>query len=165
MIVAIAGVSQAGKSTLAGMLRTALGAHQTTLLCQDDFIRNVDLIPKINDHIDWEHPESLDHEKFREAIVAESQRNKFVIVEGLMVLWDEPTRKLFDRCIFIEIDKLTFFKRKAADERWGIEPDWYVEHIWESYLRFGQKPANQECIVVNGCQPIDLQQIIAYLEQ
>lgn len=165
MIVAIAGVSQAGKSTLAGKLRAALGANLSTVLCQDDFVRDPEAIPAVKDHIDWEHPDSIDHEKFRHAIVAEAGRNQYVIVEGLMVLWDSETRRLFDKCIFIEIDKPTFIKRKSADDRWGIEPEWYVEHIWQSYLRFGQTPESQECHVVNGCQPIDLQQIIAYLNE
>lgn len=165
MIIAIAGVSQAGKSTLAGSLRNVLGTNHTTILCQDDFVHDPKDIPMVKDHIDWEHPDSIDHEKFREAIIAESQRNQYVIVEGLMVSWDSDTCKLFDKCIFIEIDKPTFMKRKSADDRWGIEPEWYVEHIWESYLRFGRKQASQECLVVNGCQPIDLQQIIAYLNE
>ncbi len=164
MIIAIAGVSQAGKSTLAGRLRNALGNNKTTILCQDDFVRDIELIPEINHHIDWEHPDSIDHVKFRETIAAEAQRNQYVIVEGLMVLWDEETRKLFDKCIFIEIDKPTFIKRKLVDDRWGIEPEWYVEHIWKSFLQFGQKPDDQDCIVVDGCKPIVLDYVIDYLK-
>lgn len=165
MIIAIAGVSQAGKSTLAGSLRSVLRTSCTTILCQDDFVRDPEAIPTINDHIDWEHPDSIDHERFRQAILAEGQRNQYLIVEGLMVLWDSETRRLFDKCIFIEIDKPTFLERKSADDRWGIEPEWYVEHIWNSYLRFGYNPGSQDCLVVNGCQSIDLQQIITYLDQ
>jgi uridine kinase len=155
MIIAIAGVSRAGKSTLAGKLRGMLGSEHTVILCQDDFVRDVECIPKIKDHIDWEHPESIEHDKLREAIVAESFQNKYVIVEGLLILWDEQTRLLFDKCFFIEIDKETFVSRKKLDDRWGIEPDWYIEHIWQSYKRFGQLPDGMDCLRLNGCRDID----------
>ncbi|MBK9290834.1 MAG: hypothetical protein IPM52_04310 [Bacteroidetes bacterium] len=163
MIIAIAGVSQAGKSTLANILRQQLGHEHTTIICQDDFVKDVELIPQIRGHLDWEHPDSIDHAKFREAILAEAARNKYVIAEGLMVLWDAATRALFDKCIFIEIDKNTFVRRKLRDDRWGIEPDWYVEHIWQSYLWYGLYPECSTCLVIDGRKKQDATFIIRYL--
>jgi len=163
MIIAIAGVSQAGKSTLAAKLRSLLGHNRVTILCQDDFVKEVQQIPKINDHVDWEHPHSIDHDLLRVTMIAEAQRTEFVIVEGLMMLWDKQTRSLFDKCLFIEIDKETFIRRKLLDQRWGIEPEWYMEHIWQSYLRFGQLPEGLNCLRLNGCKDVNNSLLLDYI--
>lgn len=164
MIIAIAGVSQAGKSTLAAKLRSLLGHNSTTILCQDDFVKDIARIPRIKGRVDWEHPDSIDHDMLRENIVAEARRTEFLIVEGLMMLWDKQTRLLFDKCIFIEIDKGTFIRRKLLDQRWGIEPDWYKEHIWQSYLRFGQLPVGLNCLRINGCTEVNDSLLLNYIK-
>ncbi|HMM11332.1 MAG TPA: hypothetical protein PKE03_04465 [Bacteroidales bacterium] len=164
MIIAIAGVSQAGKSTLASKLRKHLGHFNTTILCQDEYVHEIGKIPQINGHVNWEHPDSIDHEKLRQAIEAASHASDYVIVEGLMMFWDEATRKLFDRCIFLEIDKQTFIRRKSVDDRWGIEPEWYIDHIWQSYLRFGQPPEGLSYLRLDGRHDIDELLVISYIE-
>ena len=37
-----------------------------------------------------------------------------------------------------DIPKELFLKRKALDKRWGEFPEWYMEHIWQSYLVYGK---------------------------
>jgi nicotinamide/nicotinate riboside kinase len=165
MIIAIGGVSTAGKTTLAGHLRNYFQQKKTSILCQDDFVKPVELIPLINNRINWEHPDSIDHIRFKDAIEAEKRENDVVIVEGLMVFWHPLTQPLLDKKIFIEIDYSLFRKRKNIDYRWGDEPDWYIEHIWKSYMQFGLPINKNGVLFVNGNKRLVLNQIISYLEQ
>lgn len=137
MIIAIGGVSRAGKTTLARKIRDLFHPKSVTVLCQDDFVKPIQEIPSVNDRIDWEHPDSIDHHAFKVAIMAESEENEIVIAEGLMVFYDAETEALFDKKILIQIDFDTYLRRKKKDLRWGAEPDWYIKHIWESYLKYG----------------------------
>ena len=41
---------------------------------------------------------------------------------------------------FTNISKKTFLSRKTIDNRWGDEPDWYIEHIWENHFQYGMIP-------------------------
>ena len=52
--------------------------------------------------------------------------------------------KLYDKTIFLKIDKETFLNRKKKDLRWGKEPDWYIEYIWENHLIYGQHTLSKE---------------------
>jgi nicotinamide/nicotinate riboside kinase len=165
MIIAIGGVSTAGKTTLAGQLRNFFHNKKVSILCQDDFVKPVEQIPLIENRIDWESPDSIDHIRFREAIVAEKRENDIVIVEGLMVFWDPLTQALFDKNVFIGISNSLFRKRKNSDYRWGNEPDWYVEHIWQSYLQYGLPKNTENIVTVDGNKRIELTPILNYLEQ
>ena len=41
----------------------------------------------------------------------------------------------YTHTIELAISYQTFLKRKIEDHRWGEEPDWYIQHIWESHLQ------------------------------
>lgn len=163
MIVAIGGVSRAGKTTLARKIRDLFPGKKVTVLCQDDFVKPVEQIPSVGDRIDWEHPDSIDHSAFRKAMMAESKENELVIVEGLLVFYDQETVKLFDRKILIEIDHETYLRRKKKDMRWGVEPDWYIQHIWDSYIRYG-KPKDLSNIFKLDCvKDYHMKEVLAFL--
>ncbi|PKP54257.1 MAG: hypothetical protein CVT92_00445 [Bacteroidetes bacterium HGW-Bacteroidetes-1] len=165
MIIAIGGVSTAGKTTLASQLRHYFHKKKTSLLCQDDFVKSVEQIPMIKDRIDWEIPASIDHIRFRDAILAEKKENDIVIVEGLMVFWHPEINRLFDKKLFIEIDYQLFMKRKNDDYRWGNEPDWYIAYIWNSYKQYGIPSDKVNILIINGNKTIQLNPIIKYLQQ
>jgi len=164
MIIAIGGVSTAGKTTLAKQLREHFHDYKVITLCQDDFVKPVDEIPVIQNRVDWEHPDSIDHERFMSAIIAEKNENDIVIAEGLMIYWHQPLLKYFDKRIFVEVDHATFLHRKAKDNRWGHEPDWYINHIWKNYLLFGKPPENESYLSITGNWSITLKPILAYLK-
>jgi hypothetical protein len=71
--------------------------------------------------------------------------------------------KLYDRKLFVEIDRDTFMKRKHFDFRWGKEPDWYIEHIWESFLKYGQPPQDEDLIFIDGTKKFDVPAILSRL--
>lgn len=142
MIIGIGGVSRAGKTSLAFKIREWLGYDEVTILHQDEFIQPMKSMPMINGHVDWEHPRSLDFKDLFDRVNAEKELKKYVIVEGLMVFWSEELCALFDKKIYLKIGKEAFLSRKTLDNRWGNEPDWYINHIWNNHFIYGLIPDN-----------------------
>ncbi len=161
MIVGIGGVSNSGKSNLAKKIKDHYHTQKITILCQDDFTYPVDQLPKINGHIDWETPETINFEEFKRAVLRAKSDADIVIAEGLFAFYDEQITELYDKKLFIEISYETFLARKKLDFRWGKEPDWYIDHIWNSYLKYG-RPVHltPDYIIIDGEKSVDVDQII-----
>ena len=165
MVIGIGGVSNAGKTTLANRLKEALNPLRITILCQDDFARPTFEIPRINGHVDWEIPESIDLAKYYRHILKAREENDIVIAEGLFAFCDKHIYSQYDKKIFLTISKATFWKRKSKDLRWGKEPDWYMEHIWESHFKCGMlEEVDSETLILSGEETIDLKPLIDFLE-
>jgi len=139
-IIGIGGVSRAGKTSLAQRIREWFNDDKVKILHQDDFIVPKSEMPMVKGQIDWERPESIDFNSFREEILKEQENYDYIIAEGLMVYGNPDVYQLFDKKIFIEISKETFLNRKTLDNRWANEPEWYIEHIWESHFIHGRAP-------------------------
>ncbi len=164
MIIGIGGASTSGKSWLATKIKLKYPGKKVKILCQDDFVLASAQLPTIRDHFDWEIPESINFDRYLEAVLRCYIGYDIVIAEGLMVFYDKRLVRLFDKKIFIEISKDTFMKRKVDDLRWGREPDWYIEHIWESYLKYGTiKTDDTSFLVVKGDGIVDLKRVYEYI--
>lgn len=166
MILGIAGASQSGKTTLAKMLEQVLSEKQYNVvtLHQDDFAQASMLIPHIKDHIDWEIPASIDFERFQMAIELHRHKCDILIVEGFLNFYAPPIFQYFDKAIFLDIDKATFLERKRKDLRWGKEPEWYFQHIWNCYLQYGQPPKSDQPILrLNSNEKIEESQLLHFL--
>lgn len=154
MIIAIGGVSRAGKSTLAKLLKTEFEKmdQSVAILEQDQYVNDVQSIPVIKSKTDWESPASIDFKAYKKAINAAKKKYDHVIAEGLLVFFDEKLNSQFDKSIFIEIPKSLFIKRKEVDLRWGStpEPKWYIDHIWKSYREYGRLNVPKNCIKLLG---------------
>ncbi len=142
MIIAIGGVSQAGKTTLANRLKAKFETEGKTvdIFQLDDFVKSKDELPTINDTIDWEHPDGIDYKSFNETLQLASGRYDIIIAEGHLIYCNDDLNKIFDKCIFLEIDRNTFLERRRKETRWGEEPEWYYDHVWTSYTQFGKCP-------------------------
>lgn len=166
MIIGIGGVSMAGKSTLAAAIKTQYPRKKVSVLCQDDYVFSQSQIPKIDEKTDWENPTSIDFDDFLASLLARKMEYDVVIAEGLFAFYDSMLSSYYDKKLFIEISESAFYERKRKDERWGIEPDWYIQHIWESYLKFGVLPENQKGILVlDGSKSIDIDNLMNYLNK
>lgn len=165
MIIGIGGVSTAGKSSLAFQLRKHYSPRATVkILCQDDFIKPESKIPRIKDHIDWECPDSINHEMYFQAIQRERKVNDIVISEGLFAFNDERIGSLYDKRIFMMISHHTFWKRKTEDLRWGKEPAWYIEHIWNNYLKYGKIASEHDNVLrLQSDTKINIDIVLDYL--
>jgi nicotinamide/nicotinate riboside kinase len=163
MLVGIGGCSCSGKTTLAEALvwhyrtqnKTAIALHQ------DDFVRKTSDIPLINDRTDWEVPASMDFEKMEAVVGFFQQHFEVVIVEGLFAFAFEPLCQLYDHCFFVEISEEVFKQRRKAAQRWGAEPDWFVQYVWDSFLKHGQPPTTAKC--VSGEMPFEIDKIAPVL--
>jgi uridine kinase len=160
--IAIGGVSRSGKTFLAKMLGSILPG--SVIIHQDTYIPDKKNIPVIRDHLDWERPEAIDWQAFKNAIDVAGQNFRYVIIEGLLVFYDEVLNQLYDKNIFIYLSKEVFVQRKRADLRWGAEPDWYIEHIWQSHLSYGTFPSIiQKPVIINGEENFELDRILKQL--
>ena len=163
MIIGIGGCSTSGKSALAAEIAKQLHGIKVKVLCQDDFTYPTPEIPKINGHTNWEIPESINFRLLKKGIEKASLENDLVIAEGLIIYHNPEINKMFDKRLFIEIDRNTFLKRKHNDFRWGKEPDWYIEHIWKSFLKYGQPPEDKNIIFIDGKKPFETNKIISLI--
>lgn len=160
-IIGIGGPSRSGKSSLALEMKNRLSNRKVLLLDMDDFVFSEDKIPRIKGRADWECPESVNFERMIR-IMKESKDSDFIVVEGILIFTNKELRKLLDTTIQIEISKQTFLQRRRQETRWGNEPDWYLEHVWESYLKHGQyKNAD---LVISGEKPFIKEDLATVLE-
>jgi nicotinamide/nicotinate riboside kinase len=168
MVIGIAGVSRSGKTSLAFFIKRIMEQRGETaiVLSQDDYVVAESEIPKIRHRTDWECPESIDFQRYRQAIVDNKAAYQHVITEGLLNFWDADTDALFDRRLFTIVDKHTFFSRRLQEKRWGFEPKWFIEYVWKSYLKYGQtilaQPKNG-VLLLSGNEAFDEDLITRFL--
>jgi uridine kinase len=164
LCIGIGGVSRSGKTFLAAMISEIL--PNSELFCQDEYVHASDLLPVINNHIDWEIPGSIDWDRLFSDASKALENGKHVIVEGLMAFADERLNRLFNRHIFLTLGKEEFEQRKKTDLRWGKEPEWYIAHIWDSFLKYGKLPANiPDALILDAEQDFDLNKVVKYLRK
>jgi nicotinamide/nicotinate riboside kinase len=149
--VGIGGVSRAGKTTLSHYLRDLYSHKKTLIISMDQYVKDPDSIPRVKDKIDWEHPVSVDFEKIQKKIEESVQAYDLVITEGILIFYNEQVNELFDKRIFIDIPKSLFYIRRKNDTRWGDEPSWYIDYVWESYLEYGKlNDSSTHTLYLNG---------------
>jgi len=158
-------VSNSGKSRLAELIKSSLPNKIVNIICQDDYIHPQYEIPQIKNHIDWESPESINFVAFKEAILEAKETADLVIAEGFLAFYDPRINLLYDNKIFIKISKEIFLERKRKDHRWGKEPEWYIKHIWQCFLKNGQPlPDKKKPLTIDGDIKFDLKKIIEIME-
>lgn len=168
MTIGIGGVSRSGKTSLAFLIKKTIEARGETavVISQDDFVFNENLIPKIRHRADWECPESVDFQRYRNEIIEKKVVYQHVITEGLLNFWDAETDALFDRRLFISIKKDIFLSRRMEEKRWGFEPKWFLEHVWKSYLKYGQTILHEPrkgVLLLSGNDDFDAQLVAHFL--
>ena len=132
-IIAIGGVSRSGKSTLAQWLHQQLPG--SVMLCQDDFPNDEDSIPMVRDRTDWEHPDSIHWGNWKRAI-DNFQDCEYLILEGLFIF--RPEAALTPHlAIYLETDQDSFTRARKQETRWGHEPDWYIDYVWQNHFKYG----------------------------
>lgn len=165
ILIGIGGVSRSGKTALAEMLARELKAKKKLLvqiIHQDQCVIPESQLNLINGKADWEHPVSIDWPRLNLLIDKGLQSCNIVIVEGLFAFYDKAIVERMNIKIFLEISKPLFIERKREDLRWGLEPDWYIEHIWEAYLRYGRPSLSSEYACLNGARDIDIRELLCH---
>ncbi|MGC8866286.1 MAG: uridine kinase family protein [Bacteroidales bacterium] len=132
LVVGIGGGSRAGKTTLALHLKEAL-PFDSQIISLDDCVLPEAMIPRIRNHINWEIPESIDYTLLRHKMETLSEKAQVIILEGLFVFSVPEIFSLLHLGIFLTISRRKFIAEKKMDDRWGIEPLWYIYYIWKAY--------------------------------
>ena len=131
-LILIGGVSRSGKSSLAQYLTQHL--PHATHIDQDEFVLPAQQIPKINDRTDWEIPESIDWQQLT-AKVKESLNNyNYVLLEGIFAFQNEALNDQADLKVMLKLPKEEFLEKRKKEQRWGEEPEWFLEHVWKAHL-------------------------------
>lgn len=112
MIIGIGGISNAGKSQFARRLKSYLSPKKVSIICQDDYVYPTANIPKINDHTDWETPDSINFPWLHDVILNSIDCNDIVIMEGIFAFYNEVITDLLDYKIMLSIPKIYFWKGK-----------------------------------------------------
>lgn len=151
-IIAIAGVSRAGKTSAAIHIQKATPHLPVRIFHLDNFVFPEAQIPKVHNHTDWECPASTDFDALLEKIRPHESRPGISIIEGLFPFSDTRLIPLYNKVIYLGLPFQDFYRRKISDHRWGQEPSWYIRHIWISHLRYGLPPKNlaTKTLVINN---------------
>ncbi|WP_420316358.1 uridine kinase family protein [Ekhidna sp.] len=137
-IIGIGGTSQSGKSLLAKRLREYLSPKKVMILEMDLYVKAESAIPTVNGTTNWEVPESIDYSRIITTIENGFEDYDFIIVEGILAFANDELNELYDTTIFLNITKETFLQRRRQETRWNDEPEWYMDHVWETHKRNGQ---------------------------
>jgi uridine kinase len=139
-LLGIGGVSRKRKKTLANVLRKSMSAYgfeKIEIISQDDYTLPEERLPRIKNRIDWEQPDSIDWTRLLGDIKKKKETHDLVIVEGIFVYYHPELNGLYDYALFLTIRKDVFMARRKEETRWGEEPEWYLRHVWQSYLEYG----------------------------
>ncbi len=141
LVIAIAGGSGSGKTTVANVILEKVGAHRIAYLPHDAYYRDLSKLPPTQRaQINFDHPESLEtellidhiqtlkswrpvelpiydftrHSRTDKTIRVNPQR--VIIVEGILIFAEPRLRELFDVKIFVDTDPdLRFIRRLERD--------------------------------------------------
>ncbi|NMB89293.1 MAG: uridine kinase [Chloroflexi bacterium] len=141
LVIAIAGGSGSGKTTVANVILKRVGAHRIAYLPHDAYYRDLAQLPGAQRaQINFDHPNSLETELLAEHIrrlkdwqpidmpiydFAHDTRTdqtirvkpqRVILVEGILILAEPALRELFDVKIFVDTDPdIRFIRRLERD--------------------------------------------------
>jgi uridine kinase len=141
IIIGVAGGSGSGKTTVVKSIVRSLGKGQVTVIHHDSYYRDAShLTPEERHAINYDHPDALETELLvshleqlrtgaavevpcydftthsRSAATETAEPRKVIIVDGLLILWDERIRRLMDIKVFVDTDAdIRFIRRLSRD--------------------------------------------------
>lgn len=141
IIIAIAGGSASGKTTVVNEILDKLKSVDITLICHDDYYNDQSNVPmEERIKVNYDHPHSLDNELFvnqlktlidgkpidkpsydfvnhnRKKETTKIYPTKVIIIEGILVLQEKKIRDLADVKIFVKSDDdIRFIRRLKRD--------------------------------------------------
>jgi uridine kinase len=156
VIIAVAGGSGSGKTSVTNEVVKLAGCDQVRCISHDSYYRDLGaLSAKDREHVNFDHPDALETELLVSHLAAlkcwqavdiplydfTTHRRKqqtetcapspVVIVEGVLILWEEALRSLFDLKIYVETsDDLRIIRRIQRDT---VERGRTVQSVIEQY--------------------------------
>lgn len=145
LVVALAGASRAGKSTLAKAVKSLMAKTvPSTVLAQDSFRLRGSVQSKKDGKRSWEHEMLTDWPKYIAEIKSEKALCDVVIVEGYLLVANEQLAQLVDEWVHVASTCEQCCQRREEypkDEDWGVQ-GWssasaYVRGaVWPKHMEF-----------------------------
>jgi len=146
--IGIAGGSGTGKTVLAKELKEALG-KSASILHMDNYQRFGEKLPKLYGMKNWDHPKAINWDKFLKDLISlkngqaitiklrEQKKlkkvkivtfypSKIIIIEGYLLFYKTPIRKLIDFRIYLEASEDVRIKRRTKIKGKG---DRYIKKV------------------------------------
>jgi uridine kinase len=161
LVIGLAGGTGSGKTTVANVILSRVGAHRLAYVPQDAYYRNISDMPATpGEAINWDHPNALESElmaahvralkagqaielpvydfttnaRTRETIHLEPR--PIILVEGILIFAEPALRALFDMKIFVDTDAdLRFIRRLKRDIAERGRTAESVIHQYLTYVR------------------------------
>ena len=157
IVIAVAGGSASGKTTVIKEIYDALGGEDIAIIKHDDYYKDQSHLTREERKLtNYDHPSSLENEllisQLKDLIDGKSikkpiydfmlqtrsdkyeivEPKKVIILDGILILEDERIRELADIKIFVECDEdLRLIRRIKRDM---VERGRSFDHIIEQYL-------------------------------
>lgn len=165
-IIGIAGGSASGKSTLSGCLAEALKDLRVLELHMDSYFKDPEERPSAAAPVtgriyrDDNHPLTVDLEGLKRDLQAAVDGSKYqiVIVEGLLVLWDEEIYRQLDLRLFVDCrPDERIVRRLKRNMGWGLSFD-EIADVYLDLVRYRHDEYVEPCrwradFVLNGSNP------------
>ncbi|HZD56219.1 MAG TPA: uridine kinase [Anaerolineales bacterium] len=168
LVIAIAGGTGSGKTTVANVILGRVGANHIAYLPHDAYYKDLaDLPPAQRAHINFDHPNSLDTDTLvrhvqdlknnlpielpvydfrthsRTARTVPINPQPIIIVEGILIFVEPALRRLFDVKIYVDTDPDIRFIRRL--ERDIAERGRTMESVIHQYMTT-VRPMHQEFV-------------------
>ena len=174
-VVTIAGGSASGKSTLASALQKELPS--CAVVAMDAYYkqeRDLPLVtlPNGKTYRDYNCPEAFDLAKLEEDVRRLISQNAydFLLIEGLLTLWDKELRGLSDKRIFIDCPAdIRIVRRLRRNLSWGLSfdeiADVYLDLVRDRHEEYVAPAAVYADLILDSSHGISehLSRVLSYI--
>ena len=197
-VIGVAGGSGSGKSTVADRVISMAGHDRVAVVALDSYYRDMPHLPlEQRQRENYDHPDAFDWQLMRKQLAALRSGQAvavpvydfatfrrlaastyvrsapIVVVEGLLVLWDQELRGLMDLKVFVDADAdvrfIRRFRRDVADR--GRTPEsvieQYLETVRPSHLQFIEPSKRYADVIIphGGMNEPALDMLLARIRQ
>jgi uridine kinase len=194
VLVGIAGGTGSGKTSFAEKLASRLGLSRCVILAQDSYYKDGSaLTPEARAAVNYDHPDAFDtpllvqdlrdlragrpaphlaydHATYSRRVLPDPlQPRPVILLEGILILVEEPLRRLMDIKLFIDTDSdvriLRRLRRDLTERRRGFESveAQYLASVRPMHLEFVEPSKRYaDLIVPEGAQnEVALEAVVA----
>ncbi|WFR59665.1 AAA family ATPase [Anaerocolumna sp. AGMB13025] len=167
-VVGIAGGSASGKSSFCDRLEKKLGSYNKMVIHMDDYFKPEEQRPYSKGpvmetmYVDDNHPDTINLEQLHTDLKAAISSNyDLIILEGLLVLWDEEIFSALDLKLFVDCrPDERIVRRLRRNMTWGLAFDEranvYLDMVRYRHDEYVEPTKWKADFILNGSKPSEL---------